>query len=207
MSHHPIPASFAPDESVVATGAAGQLAHAAMFDHMTRLEERLYAVSDGVWCMVGNGLSNQTFVEGPEGLIVIDTGESNEEMAAALAAVRAHTDAPVAAVIYTHFHYCMGTAALLGDKVGDPAELPIWGHVGIEGNLARMAVERRVFPLMEVENGGSWRFTVDHPGGPVEEYIRRQARFKHLTDRQVEIIQDEVDARWEILSNRVKYGT
>jgi pyruvate/2-oxoacid:ferredoxin oxidoreductase beta subunit len=74
-------------------------------------------------------------------------------------------------------------------------------------DLARMAVERRVFPLMEVENGGTWRFTVDHPGGPVEEYIRRQARFKHLTDRQVEIIQDQVDARWEILSRRVEHGT
>jgi pyruvate/2-oxoacid:ferredoxin oxidoreductase beta subunit len=60
---------------------------------------------------------------------------------------------------------------------------------------------------MEVENGGTWRFTVDHPGGPVEEYIRRQARFKHLTDRQVEIIQDQVDARWEILSSRVEHGT
>jgi pyruvate/2-oxoacid:ferredoxin oxidoreductase beta subunit len=73
--------------------------------------------------------------------------------------------------------------------------------------LARMAVESRVFPLMEVENGGAWRFTADHPGGPVEPYIRRQARFKHLTDDQVAHIQREVDARWEILTNRVRYGT
>ncbi|MEK6253936.1 MAG: hypothetical protein N2B05_04490 [Gemmatimonadales bacterium] len=74
-------------------------------------------------------------------------------------------------------------------------------------DLARMAVERRIFPLLEVENGADWRFTVDHPGGSIEEYIRRQARFKHLTDEQVEYIQGEVAARWEILSKRVKYGT
>jgi len=74
-------------------------------------------------------------------------------------------------------------------------------------DLARMAVERRIFPLLEVENGGEWRFTVDHPGGPVEPYLRRQARFKHLNEVQVEHIQREVDARWKILSNRVKYGT
>jgi pyruvate/2-oxoacid:ferredoxin oxidoreductase beta subunit len=74
-------------------------------------------------------------------------------------------------------------------------------------DLARMAVERRIFPLLEVENGGEWRFTVDHPGGPVEPYLRRQARFRHLNDEQVEHIQREVDARWKILSNRVKYGT
>ena len=55
-----------------------------------------------VWCQVGNGLSNQTFIEGPEGLIVIDTGESIEEMNASLSAVREYCSAPVAAVIYTH---------------------------------------------------------------------------------------------------------
>ena len=32
--------------------------------------------------MVGNGLSHQTFVEGLDGLIAIDTGVSVEEMAA-----------------------------------------------------------------------------------------------------------------------------
>ncbi len=74
-------------------------------------------------------------------------------------------------------------------------------------DLARMAVEHRIFPLLEVENGGEWRFTVDHPGGPVEPYLRRQARFRHLSDEQVEHIQGEVDARWKILSKRVKYGT
>lgn len=133
-----IPASFSDDPSVVATGPAGQLAHRATFEHMERLQEQFYEVADGVWCMVGNGLSNQTFVLGPEGLIAIDTGESVEEMAAALAAVRAHTDAPVAAVIYTHFHYCNGTSAVLDDAVDD---LPIWGHEGIVGNLRRQATE------------------------------------------------------------------
>ena len=33
---------------------------------------------------MGNGLSNQTFVEGPEGIIAIDTGESVQEMREAI---------------------------------------------------------------------------------------------------------------------------
>ena len=104
---------------------------------MKRLVEQLYEVRPGVWCMVGNGLSNQTFVEGPDGLIAIDTGESVEEMAAAVAAVREHTDAEIVAVIYTHFHYCNGTTAIV--EAG--ADVPIWGHVGIEDNLGRVASE------------------------------------------------------------------
>jgi pyruvate/2-oxoacid:ferredoxin oxidoreductase beta subunit len=73
--------------------------------------------------------------------------------------------------------------------------------------LARMAVQSRIFPLMEVGSGGKWRFTMEHAGEPVKPYLRRQGRFRHLTDEQIERIQADVDARWEILERRVKYGT
>ena len=119
------------------TGPRGQRAHPLTIEHSDRLVEKLYKVGDKAWSLVGNGLSNQSFVEGPEGLIVIDTGECNEEMAAALAAVRKETDAPIVACIYTHFHYVGGTAALLAEN----SELPIWGHAGIQANLERFGGE------------------------------------------------------------------
>ena len=74
-------------------------------------------------------------------------------------------------------------------------------------DLARQAVRTRVFPLFEVENGQRWRFTADHPGDPVEPYLRRQGRFRHLTPEQIRHIQADVDARWETLKRRVEYGT
>jgi len=72
--------------------------------------------------------------------------------------------------------------------------------------FARMAVHNRVFPLLEVEHGERWRVTVDPAGDPVEPYIRRQGRFRHLTDAQIRYIQDETDARWERLMRRVRAG-
>jgi pyruvate/2-oxoacid:ferredoxin oxidoreductase beta subunit len=73
--------------------------------------------------------------------------------------------------------------------------------------LGRQAVQTKVFPLMEVEDGTRWRFTVDHPGDPVEPYIRAQGRFRHLTEEQIGAIQGEVDAKWEVLEKRVRHGT
>lgn len=133
----PHPDSFDSDDANVVTAAKGQRVHSATVAHMERLVERMYEVREGVWCMVGNGLSNQTFVEGPEGLIAIDTGESVEEMTAALNAVRNFTDAPVVAAIYTHFHYCNGTTAIAADGT----DFPIWGHERIGLNLGRMAAD------------------------------------------------------------------
>ncbi len=72
--------------------------------------------------------------------------------------------------------------------------------------LARMAVRNRVFPLMEVENGRTWRFTVDHPGEPVEPYLVKQGRFRHFTSEDILRTQADVNARWEILQGRVDHG-
>lgn len=72
--------------------------------------------------------------------------------------------------------------------------------------LSRMAVRTRVFPLLEVEDGIRWRLTADHPGDPVEPYVRAQGRFRHLTEEGIARIQEDVDARWELLQRRVAHG-
>ncbi len=145
-SQQPVPASFldsfAADDRPVIDGPAGQRAHRALVEHSDRLARKLWAPRPGVWCLVGNGLSNQTFIEGPDGLIAIDTGESTQEMDDALAELRQHTSAPIVAVIYTHFHYVSGTRAIL-DEAGRPDGTPfeVWGHEGIVGNRQRYGLE------------------------------------------------------------------
>lgn len=82
---------------------------------------------------------------------------------------------------------------------------PGWKHSDEQTvELGRMAVRNRVFPLMEVENGTRWRFTVDSPGDPVEPYLRAQGRFRHLTDDDIARIQEDVDARYEYLARMVR---
>ncbi len=124
------PQSFSTTGDVVGEGPKGELAHKTSLAHTPRLARKLWSVCPGVWCLVGNGLSNQTFVEGPAGLIAIDTGESTQEMSAALAEVRAHTDAPVVAVMYSHFHYVGGTEAVTDQYPG----IDVWGHERIVEN-------------------------------------------------------------------------
>ncbi|MBA4070339.1 MAG: 2-ketoisovalerate ferredoxin oxidoreductase [Gemmatimonas sp.] len=80
---------------------------------------------------------------------------------------------------------------------------PGWKCGDDEGvELARMAVQSRVFPMLEVEDGRRWRFTMEHAGDPVEPYLRRQGRFRHLSAEQVSHIQAEIDAHWQQLVQR-----
>jgi pyruvate/2-oxoacid:ferredoxin oxidoreductase beta subunit len=69
--------------------------------------------------------------------------------------------------------------------------------------MGRMAVHNRVFPLLEVEHGTRWRFTMESAGDPVGPYIRAQGRFRHVSDQDVARIQADVDARWQYLVRMV----
>ena len=131
--------SFEPNGDLSVTLATGQIAHRDHIAHSQRLERKFYTISPGVWCLVGNGLSNQTFVDAPDGIIAIDTGESIEEMRAAIKELRAVTTRPIVAVLYTHFHYVGGTQAVFEE---DPtASIPIWGHEKIAFNRLRTTSE------------------------------------------------------------------
>ncbi len=131
--------SFEPTAAHTVTLPGGQIAHEAHAAHSAVLERRFSEVRPGVWSLVGNGLSNQSFIEGPDGIIAIDTGESIEEMRAALAELRAVTDRPVVAVLYTHFHYVGGTGAVI--EADAAREVPIYGHTRIASNRSRASGE------------------------------------------------------------------
>ena len=59
--------------------------------------------------------------------------------------------------------------------------------------IGRLAVETGVFPLFEVVNG-EYRLTVDFPKlKPVREYLKKQGRFRHLTEKDMERIQARIE--------------
>jgi pyruvate/2-oxoacid:ferredoxin oxidoreductase beta subunit len=69
--------------------------------------------------------------------------------------------------------------------------------------LARLAVETRVFPLVEIEDGERVRITVIHrDGAPVARYLEPQGRFQHVSTDEVAAIQASVDAVWARLVAR-----
>jgi len=69
--------------------------------------------------------------------------------------------------------------------------------------IAKLAVETGIFPLIEWENG-KLKITYKPKFIPVEEYLKLQGRFKHLTKEQIEKIQENVYKYWEFLENLSK---
>jgi pyruvate/2-oxoacid:ferredoxin oxidoreductase beta subunit len=86
--------------------------------------------------------------------------------------------------------------------------VPGWG-IGDDASLRvlRLGVESRAVPLYEIEDGTRYRITYWPEGIPAARYVRAQARFAHLDDPQVALIQAEVDRRWGVLLERAARST
>jgi pyruvate ferredoxin oxidoreductase beta subunit len=70
--------------------------------------------------------------------------------------------------------------------------------------IGRLAVETGVFPLYEVVNG---KYRMTHEVAelkPVEDYLRPQGRFRHLTAEMIAHIQDRVSAEYANLEAKTR---
>ena len=70
--------------------------------------------------------------------------------------------------------------------------------------LARMVVQNCIFPLFEVENGERYTLNIrPKEKKPIHDYVRLQGRFRHLTEEQLQFMQQETNHNWELLLKKV----
>ncbi|MCX6002863.1 MAG: pyruvate synthase subunit PorB [Chloroflexi bacterium] len=68
--------------------------------------------------------------------------------------------------------------------------------------LGRLAVQTGVFPLYEVENG-KYKLSIDpSPLRPIQDYLKLQGRFRHLSEGMAKQIQDRVINEYEKLKQK-----
>ena len=77
-----------------------------------------------------------------------------------------------------------------------PSELSI--------KISRLAVRSRVFPLYEIEKGRSYTLQEESHVVPIKEYLKLQGRFSHLTEQEIERIQERVDDEWRHLLRKAR---
>jgi pyruvate/2-oxoacid:ferredoxin oxidoreductase beta subunit len=65
--------------------------------------------------------------------------------------------------------------------------------------IARMAVQTNIFPLYEVEDGIKYTINYKPKEYLVREYFKLQGRFRYLTDKDLDQIQEMVNEDWELL--------
>jgi alkyl sulfatase BDS1-like metallo-beta-lactamase superfamily hydrolase len=145
----------------------------------------VYDVTDGVYVAVGYGRANPVLIEGDDGLIVIDPGESTTSAEMVKAAYNEHLDdifsrKPVKAIIYTHHHDCHinGASVFAGNDspqviAHETFEEHLFGPREVVGQIFPIKVYRAVkyagIPFQKdpgyFVNGGIFPFSIPGPSG------------------------------------------
>ncbi|MEE8413520.1 MAG: pyruvate synthase subunit PorB [Dehalococcoidales bacterium] len=127
-----------------------------------------------------------------------------------LAIVAAH-DIPYIATASPSYPFDLMDKVTKAIAVDGPAYLHIFSvcpvgwrsaaEIGIE--LGRLAVQTGVFPLYEIEDG-KYKISVNTPRRkPVQDYLKLQGRFRHLSDDSIQFIQDRVDKEYDRLMEKI----
>lgn len=124
--------------------------------HTKVFAQKLYKVADNVYSAVGWQLGNVAMIEAPEGLIIVDTGESVSESRKIMAEFRKVSDKPVKAVVYTHFHpdHINGVQAFVSREQVEKGEVQIYAHETLLANV--VAQGALVGPILGVRSAYSF---------------------------------------------------
>ena len=112
--------------------------NARLLAHSATMEEKMYIVAGNVHVAVGYGLQNPVMIEGTDGVIVIDPGETLEGAQKVMAEFRKITDKPVKAVIISHSHadHWAGIKAYVSAQQAQDGEVMVIAHEKLPQNVA-----------------------------------------------------------------------
>lgn len=119
-------------QTTLANGAVTNAAAHQALAKTSYLEPVSECVAPGITVFGGHSFVNTTLIEGTEGLILYDTGEVLEDGERFLQQIRAISDKPIVAIIYSHAHYTHGTSAILANETN----VRIIGHPNLNANCA-----------------------------------------------------------------------
>ena len=140
-----------------------------------QFEQKVVKVTDNVFTAVGFHGANTSMIVGTDGVIIVDTLMGPTSAANAFKALRAYSDKPVKAIIYTHSHgdHIGGASAFVGDEMPDIYATDSFGSAeGVNQVVEPVKMRRNVrqfgrkLPPKEMTNRGlAPAGTIDHDRG------------------------------------------
>jgi pyruvate ferredoxin oxidoreductase beta subunit len=127
-----------------------------------------------------------------------------------MAAIAAAHDIPYVATASPSYPFDMMNKVKKGLAVDGPAYIHVLSVCptgwrcppDLSVRMGRLAVETGIFPLYEVENG-RYKISLDLPKlRPVQDYLKLQGRFRHLSEDLIKEIQNRVNEEYEKLREK-----
>jgi len=72
-------------------------------------------------------------------------------------------------------------------------------------DIARLAVDTKVFPIFEVEQGNKLIISIQPKNIPLSEYTKLQRRFRDISEKEMRMFEQAVEERWQRIQFLASY--
>jgi alkyl sulfatase BDS1-like metallo-beta-lactamase superfamily hydrolase len=122
----------------IAYTAESEKVHPTLTKHSRKMDQAIIQVDDNVYLGYGFGLDTPVMIEGDDGIIIVDPGESVQMAESVREQFRKITDKPVTAIIYSHNHidHISGVRAWATDEQVASGEIKIIAQEGLTAAVA-----------------------------------------------------------------------
>ncbi|MEZ9131940.1 alkyl sulfatase dimerization domain-containing protein [Vibrio breoganii] len=112
--------------------------HPILTKHGRKMDQAVIQVDHNVYLAYGFGLDTPVMIEGDDGIIIVDPGESVQMAQAAKEQFRKITDKPVKAIVYSHNHidHISGVRAWTNDEEVASGQVQIIAQEGLTAAVA-----------------------------------------------------------------------
>jgi alkyl sulfatase BDS1-like metallo-beta-lactamase superfamily hydrolase len=111
----------------------------ALAAHSAEFKREVVKVAEGIYVAIGYGIANSIMLVGDDGLIIVDTMETEQSAREVLAEFRKVSDKPVKALVYTHSHPDhIGGATVFADGNADVA---VYAQRDVVRNMEKTSIE------------------------------------------------------------------
>lgn len=112
--------------------------HPTLTKHGRKMDQAIIQIDDNVYLGYGFGLDTPVMIEGDDGIIIVDPGESVQMAESVKEQFRKITDKPVKAIIYSHNHidHISGVRAWVTDAEVESGEVKIIAQEGLTAAVA-----------------------------------------------------------------------
>ncbi|WP_163131290.1 alkyl sulfatase dimerization domain-containing protein [Agarivorans sp. Alg241-V36] len=118
--------------------AESEHVHPTLTKHSRKMDQAIIQVDDNVYLGYGFGIDTPVMIEGDDGIIIVDPGESVEMAESVKEQFRKITDKPLKAIIYSHNHidHISGVRAWATDEQVSSGEVKIIAQDGLTAAVA-----------------------------------------------------------------------
>ncbi len=118
--------------------AESESVHPTLTKHGRKMDQAIIQIDDNVYLGYGFGLDTPVMIEGDDGIIIVDPGESVQMAESVKEQFRKITDKPVKAIIYSHNHidHISGVRAWVTDAEVESGEVKIIAQEGLTAAVA-----------------------------------------------------------------------